>query len=585
MSCSENCQCRPGVVALVFVPGIMGTRLKNRRSGDSVWDPAAGAGYQGPSGAAIEIREKRQQEMAEAQPEEDDGIIESMGKWFRRGWIKDKQQIDKVVEKGRTARRYAGVVPRVSDFAFAGPQKRKALLVNDEAKRKGKPVTDRKDDLLEVDEGTDKYFEVYTAVPPSQIAEKRKRGWGEVHWDSYGMLLKYLERKAHDTFEKEYPGLSFPVFAIGYNWMLSNQEAGKRIKERIADFRQQIVKDDPRGLSPSDVRFILISHSMGGYASRAGFAMEGLEGEIEAAIHGAMPTHGSPATYKKFRAGESGVPKLLIGKNPADITATLGFCQGGLELLPNQHYRTADNDDKWLYLKSGEEPEVVDIGYGDTVFDFYARFDTWYSMIQPQLLAPEMSSQNPEDIELEKYEIAFEERMLGCSGFHRSLSDKFHSTTTLLYSNNEENKSFDRCVWEGDGKPEDGKRDEWLVSRHENHARFFGDGTVKLYGPEEKERHDKAFDEWMKEAPYQHYPPPPPVANTVAFALMPETAPGDGTVHAGAGDFPTSSGGLKRLPVEAREEHQGFFNCPDVRGQLLSELQSVLPDIHAKLGG
>lgn len=66
MSCHEDCQCRPGVVALVFVPGIMGTRLKNRRSGSSVWDPAAGAAFEGPSGAAIEIKAQREQEMADA---------------------------------------------------------------------------------------------------------------------------------------------------------------------------------------------------------------------------------------------------------------------------------------------------------------------------------------------------------------------------------------------------------------------------------------------------------------------------------------------------------------------------------------
>src|SRR5690554_4900165 len=116
MSCHEDCQCRPGVVALVFVPGIMGTRLKSRRSGSSVWDPAAGMEYEGPSGAAIEIKEQREQEMAEAQTDEEDGAWEAIGKWFQRRWIGVKERGDSVAERGRAARRYAGVIPRVSDF-------------------------------------------------------------------------------------------------------------------------------------------------------------------------------------------------------------------------------------------------------------------------------------------------------------------------------------------------------------------------------------------------------------------------------------------------------------------------------------
>ncbi|RBW48977.1 hypothetical protein [Marinobacter sp. F3R11] len=584
MSCSEDCKCRPGAVALVFVPGIMGTRLKNAKSGDSVWDPAAGLGFEGASGAAIEAKAQREQEMAEAQGNNSDGTWESVGKWFQRRWIGVKETRDSWVEKGRTARRYAGVVPRVSDLMFAGPVKRKQLLVNGNAKRRGTPVVDRQDDLLDIDEGTDDYFRIYTAVPPSQVQEKRSRGWGEVHWDSYGSFLKYLENKGQ-TLSRLYPGLRFPVFAVGYNWMVSNEVAGDRLKERLTEFRQQIVDGDERGLSSSDVKFVVISHSMGGYASRAGFVLSGIEAEVEAVIHGAMPTHGSPATYKKFRAGESGMTKFVLGKNAADTTAILGFCQGGLELLPNQLYRTADNKPEWLHLKAGEQgPEVLDIGQGEAVFDFYSRFDVWYRMIQPELLAPELPVGTRSAAELRDYQFAMKSRLKAFSVFHQSLADNFHNTTTLIYSNNKNDLSFDRCVWEGKKIP-DGSRDEWQVYRHENHAIFFGDGTVSLYGPEEKQRHEAALDAWLQQARYEHEPPPPPKANTTGFKLQPEAAPGDATVHAGAGDHPSAAGGLKRIPLPATETHQTFFNCPDVRDLVVGELQTLLPDIHSKLGG
>ena len=37
--------------------------------------------------------------------------------------------------------------------------------------------------------------------------------------------------------------------------------------------------------------------------------------------------------------------------------------------------------------------------------------------------------------------------------------------------------------------------------------------------------------------------------------------------------------------LPATEEHQTFFNCPDVRDLVVGELQTLLPDIHSKLGG
>src|SRR5690606_30785681 len=271
-------------------------------------------------------------------------------------------------------------------------------------------------------------------------------------------------------------------------------------EELVRECRHRVVQADERGIGPADVKFLVISHSMGGYASRAGFTMSGLEGEVEAVIHGAMPTHGSPATYKKFRAGESGMPKFLLGKNAADVTAILGFCQGGLELLPNQLYRTVDNQPEWLYLKTGEQaPEVVDIGNGEGVFDFYSRFDVWYRMIQPELLAPELDAAIDRAETFDDHIYAMRSRLSSMARFHNVLADSFHNTTTLVYSNNENDLSFDRCEWAGDDVS-DGSRDEWQVYRHENHAVFFGDGTVSLYGPEEKQRHGAAFDEWMQQA-------------------------------------------------------------------------------------
>ncbi|MEL4418387.1 hypothetical protein [Shewanella algae] len=599
MSCNADCKCRKGIVALVFVPGIMGTRLMNKKSGDSVWDPAAGAMFDGPSSTAMELKAEREAELAAAQADDDDGFFEGIGKWFTRRWISVKEVGRGIAETGRKVRTKAAAVPRIKDLFFAGPIQRKALLVDDNTKYQGEPIVNRKDDLLEVDPGTEDYFRVYTSVPKSQMKQKTARGWGEVLWDSYGPLLRHLESK-EPLFKRLYPGLQFPVFAVGYNWMLSNETAGERLKDKLEEFRTQLLKEDKEGdnlgLTKDDIKFVVISHSMGGYASRAGFILSGLESQVEAVIHGAMPTHGSPSTYYQFRSGAVGgglagqVAKQVLGKNAADTTAILGFCQGGLELMPNKLYVDAANKGEWLFInkdpaKQAVKRELLQIGFGSGIYDFYRRFDTWYSLVQPPLLAPELGKANDEG--LGEHKIAFRDRITKCEIFHDKLAANFHSTTTLLYSNNPDTKAFDTCEWQLQNSLTPGLAstavERWQVIGDENHDWLFVKGEVKLLSHNEHAEHERKLKAWVEQNRYGHqYAHTPPMAQSSSFMLAKETAKGDGTVHEGAGKYPK---GVQTIGLVATQDHQGFFNCPDVRELMVGVLQSWLPDIHQKFKG
>lgn len=588
MSCNADCKCRKGIVALVFVPGIMGTRLMNTNSKKSVWDPAAGKDFDGPSSTAMELKAEREAEMAAAKASDDDGFFEGVGKWFNRGWIAVKEKGRDIAETGRQVRTKASAVPRIKDLIFAGPVQRKALLVDDTTKLGSPPKIARKDDLLSIDPGTDDYFRVYTSVPKSQMALKRDRGWGEVHWDSYGPFLRYLESKA-PLFMQFYPGLQFPVFAVGYNWMLSNEVAGNRLKTRLKAFKTQLLEEDKAGdnlgLTEDDIKFVIISHSMGGYTSRAGMCLSGLESEVEAVIHGAMPTHGSPATYFQFRSGAVGeqVEKQILGKNAADTTAILGFCQGGLELLPNKLYVDAAQKAEWLYLnkEQGQQStkrQLLPIGYGNQIFNFYRQFDKWYSLVQPVLLAPELN--NPTDKLLEKHKDAFNERIKACEKFHDKLAAKFHRTTLLLYSNNPATKAFDVCEWQLQNSLTPGLKstaaEQWHMFANENHDSF-SSGEVNLISRNEFAEHQAQLSSWLKQQRYNQYAHLPPVPASARFALAAATANGDGTVHEGAGKYPT---GVQTMGLNATQTHQGFYNCPYVRELVTAMLQTWLPDIH-----
>lgn len=593
MSCNADCKCRKGIVALVFVPGIMGTRLMNKKSGDSIWDPAAGVDFDGPSSTAMELKAEREAELAAAQADDDDGWFEGIGKWFSRKWIGIKEKGRVVAENVRIVRTKLWAVPRITDFFFAGPVQRKTLLVNEKTGYKKEPVIDRNDNLLEVDPGTDDYFRIYTSVPQSQMALKRNRGWGEVHWDSYGPMLRYLESK-EPVFKALYPGLQFPVFAVGYNWMLSNEKGGERLKSRLQDFRKQLIEEDKvgdnLGLTDVDIKFVVISHSMGGFVSRSAFILSGIEAEVEGVIHGVMPTHGSPYGYYQFHAGAMGgqAVKQLLGKNAADITAMGAFCQGGLELMPNKHYVDADNQQEWLFInkttsKDATNRQPLPISCGDKIYDFYRSFDRWYRLVQPALLAPELA--NPTDEQLEDYKDAFRERITASEIFNDKLAANFHVTTTLIYSHNPDTKAFEHCEWQLQDSLTPGLEqteiEHWQMVDNENHDWWLVKGKVKLMSSMELVTYQQQLREWRKQKHCSHNDLPPQ-PQSASFMLDKETAKGDGTVHEGAGKYPK---GVQKIGLVASQDHQNFYNCPQVRELVIGVLQSWLPDIHQKFKG
>src|SRR5699024_6085647 len=161
--------------------------------------------------------------------------------------------IDYVKEGRRIASRWAYGISSISDFIFAGSARRKKVLIND----KDTPAYDLDQTLLDVDSGDDRYFKHVTNIAPSQFASKKSAGWGEIIWSFYGSFLNYLEKRGR-ALMLEYPGIHFPVFAIGYNWMLSNEISSKRVVERLAEFKQQILASDKRGITEDDIKFIFI---------------------------------------------------------------------------------------------------------------------------------------------------------------------------------------------------------------------------------------------------------------------------------------------------------------------------------------
>ena len=213
-------------------------------------------------------------------------------------------------------------------------------------------------ELTEVDDGGK------VEVPKSNYTltdgEATRRGWGELHFDSYGGVLSELERSLNDQYEepgkqgskkmavwsvaqtlkKEAPSprceagdepcltpesidvgkvwnavkgsitalteaefsrlddFYYPVWVCGYNWLDSNEQAADRLLKRIDE---ALAWYDKTTYFMTQGKVIIVTHSMGGIVARR--AAQKDASKILGVVHSVQPVSGAPVVYRRFRAG------------------------------------------------------------------------------------------------------------------------------------------------------------------------------------------------------------------------------------------------------------------------------------------
>lgn len=196
----------------------------------------------------------------------------------------------------------------------------------------------------------------------------------------------------------------FDVWAGGYNWIQSNRDSGQQIKDFIENqmlpFYNQgrtiRVTGTPDGKGkdeatmvrrrPSRVvagKVIIVTHSMGGLVSRALTEIHGCD-KVLGVSHGVQPATGAPAAYKRMRAGFEGKEQIILGSNAAEVTAVSAQSPGALELLPTADY----NDGKpWLFVRErkvgqgAQHPPVLALPqHGDPYSEIY-QTSAWYGLV------------------------------------------------------------------------------------------------------------------------------------------------------------------------------------------------------------
>ncbi|PRP99330.1 esterase/lipase family protein [Enhygromyxa salina] len=247
-------------------------------------------------------------------------------------------------------------------------------------------------------------------------AQQRERGWAGVAWDFYGSLLEHLS-------EQRYGGYHTPVYAIGYDWRQSNNDSGDAICRRLEEILA----------AEQAERFILLTHSMGGLASRAGLHRNpAVAAKLAGVCHIAQPVTGAAIAVRRMFTGATygsdGVAMmLLLGNNRKKYQTICSAMPGPMQLLATQDF--TDTDGGWWYSYETFERPGIERDFAGQCWELYARPQS-----PPGLLAAADS----------RYAIApvprreFSRRVNEARAFHLALGLWKHAETWSFYGTGNE---------------------------------------------------------------------------------------------------------------------------------------------------
>ena len=266
------------IIPVIFVPGIMGSNLKNSGTNRAVWtlNSAVGAAWHWASQGAAD----RKQLLHPAKTDvDDDGALPdgtnlSKDELRRRGW---------------------GEVAAMSYGNF--------LVWLENA-------------LNDCDPSTDYGREGLRAELMKQV-EVDAPGVQPLTYDEVALSYRYR----------------MPVHAVGYNWLQSNVDSAHRLKQRIDAFMNYY-----RGFRYRCSKVILVTHSMGGLVARYYSECLGGSEDVLGIVHGVMPATGAATAYKRVKAGTEGAAGMVLGDDAAKMTAVFAQAPGALQLLPSTEY-------------------------------------------------------------------------------------------------------------------------------------------------------------------------------------------------------------------------------------------------------
>ena len=505
------------VVPILFVPGIMGSNLRNSDTGESVWNAgsALGLALQWAFRSAKTRQTKLDPKTTEVDPE--------------------------------------GKIPKVA--SYAGDDLLMQVLDEEQLRARGWGTVSKY--------GYGKFMEW---LEPT-MNEGAKSPWEHLvgqmpdEWGSEAAPSALEELESTKAW-----GVLCPVYGAGYNWLQSSGDSAvdlaKKIDEVIAEWRDKEVA----GAKPYRCRqVVLVTHSMGGLVARA--TVHEVYGKSASKVrgisHGVMPTDGAAASYHHVRSGYEGFSRFVLGKDAAQVTAIFANACGPLELLPNKEYGK-----EWLKAESTAakgDPELFSLPAKDPYSEIYVRREPWWRLIDPALIDPvDRSSANKSmgGVAVDPWLDGYIPNLMVAEHFHAELGPTFHSPTYSHYGADSERQSFGSVVWRTAQDVSLGK-DELMSAPPENAS---GWAAVRLALTPGKDNSDPVR---VAQGTGQ-----------VVFGIAAAADEGDDTVPHNSGAGPFTRGG-KNVRQSFRlnrmsEGHAGSYDDENVRQITLHSIARII---------
>ncbi|KAB2913964.1 MAG: alpha/beta hydrolase [Dechloromonas sp.] len=395
------------VLPVIFVPGIMGSNLKSKVDGKPVWRLDTGIGGI-PWGMLSKFATKgpgpRQQLLHPDRCEvDDDGLVPKKGKHTKelyraRGW---------------------GEVGEGSYHKYL------LWLENELNPAEGNPAL------------WHDYYQAQTTISaPPQPGEKPRLFPGirmGMAGEPFGAEKFPLEAIMSDDLMAR-ARFMMPVYACGYNWLDSNEQAAKRLAAKI----ETVINLFNQG-QYSCQQVLLVTHSMGGLVARACAQIPGMADRIAGIVHGVMPANGAAVAYRRCKIGmrdEDFGAGLVIGSTGQEVTAVFAQAPGALQLLPAHSYAHG-----WLKVVGDQGQKLIELPEaGKSSYDaIYRERKEWWGLVNEAWLSPKEGA----PIDWSDYETNLEiaER------FHRRLLGQYHHNSYVIYGADPKQPSFEKVTW------------------------------------------------------------------------------------------------------------------------------------------
>lgn len=379
-----QCKAPPDtVVPIIFLPGIMGTNLRDKDSKESIWgvNSLVGAFFQWAFRSAKTRQKKLDPDRAEVDP----------GKSYSgRSATIPSEKI--AIQRG------LGEVSKTSYAAFLHWL----------------------DDKLNLDCSDGDETDTDDASPwKSMEGKDESEGW---HAEKPFVAI------TNDESLHAWENFYCPVHAAGYNWIKSNGDSGKTFVQRVDEIIAHW--NDPQNHGGREwhcEQVILVTHSMGGLVARAAIhaAFGDAAEKVLGIVHGVMPATGAPAAYHHVRSGYDFPTGIVLGRNAAQVTAVIANSPGALELMPTHQYSKG-----WLQARMDVGESLIRLPVADPYDEIYAEKKRWWRLVDPDLIDPAKKYEKKDDDAWDQYEI---KTLVAVTKFHEALSQDYHQQTYVHY--------------------------------------------------------------------------------------------------------------------------------------------------------